>query len=85
MFEELLQLACCITSDVKFAIHIDSRVQLCREDAAELHVVYESEGYKRIMEFCGCVVGSERVVNAWVLLLLLSRGRVRYSNPMGVV
>ena len=55
------------------------------QDAAELHVVYESEGYKRIMEFCGCVVGSERVVNAWVLLLLLSRGRVRYSNPMGVV
>ena len=44
-----------------------------------------SEGYKLIMEFCGCVVGSERVVNAWVLLLLLSRGRVRYSNPMGVV
>ena len=40
------------------------------QDAAELHVVYESEDYKRIMEFCGCVVGSERIVNAWVFFVV---------------
>ncbi len=37
------------------------------------------------MEFPGCVVGSELAVNACLLLLLLSRGRAKHSNPIGFV